>query len=49
MNYKNKKRVEDYINIWLEFNCTVVEIDIKTLLQLNSDKNIFENIINHKI
>lgn len=42
MNYKNKKRVENYINTWLEFNCTVVEVDIKTLLQLNNDKNVFE-------
>ena len=41
MNYKNKKKIEDYVSIWLELNKTVVEIDVKNLLQLNQNVNVF--------
>lgn len=32
MNYSNEKKIEDYINSWIELNNIVVEIDIKTLM-----------------
>lgn len=41
MNYRNRKKTEDYINVWLALNCTVIEVDIKALLQLNSNGDIF--------
>jgi transcription elongation factor Elf1 len=35
MNYTNKKKVEDYLDLWLELKNIVVEIDIKQLMQRN--------------
>lgn len=35
MNYTNKKKVEDYLDLWLELENIVVEIDIKQLMQRN--------------
>lgn len=37
INYKNKKKPEDYINLWLGLNNPVIEVDVKKLLQLNPD------------
>jgi predicted RNA-binding Zn-ribbon protein involved in translation (DUF1610 family) len=35
MDYSNKKKVEDYIDIWLELKNIVVEVDIKMLMSKN--------------
>lgn len=40
---KNKKKIEEYLDIWLELKKTVVEIDIKDLIS-NNTKNKFEAI-----
>jgi predicted RNA-binding Zn-ribbon protein involved in translation (DUF1610 family) len=32
MDYSNKKKIQDYIDIWLELKNTVVEVDIKKLI-----------------
>lgn len=36
MNYSNKKKVQDYIDTWLELGNIVVEVDIKTLMNKGS-------------
>jgi hypothetical protein len=38
MDYTNKKKVEDYIDIWEQLEVIVVEIDTKTLMGFKSDK-----------
>jgi hypothetical protein len=53
MNYRNKKKTEDYIDKWLELKKTVVEVDIKDLLlgnEASSFTPLFSNgkIINSK-
>lgn len=43
MNYHNKKKIEDYIDIWIKLNNTVVEINLKTLINSNiNDYKIFK-------
>ncbi|TPF17953.1 competence protein CoiA family protein [Priestia megaterium] len=44
MNYSNKKEVKDYIDIWLALKKTVVEINIKSLVNIeNKFKALFYN------
>lgn len=47
INYKNKKKVEDYIDIWIELGNTVVEVDTKDIL--NGDKKFKVLYYNGKI
>ena len=35
MNYSNKKKIEDYIDIWMELGNPVVEVDVKELMNWN--------------
>lgn len=35
MNYSNKKKIEDYLDIWLELRSIVVEVDVKALMTWN--------------
>lgn len=37
-DYTNKKKLQDYIDLWIELGNTVVEIDVKTLLNYKKDK-----------
>lgn len=40
----NKKNVDDFINIWLELNNTVVEVDVKDMVERNTKyKAIYSN------
>lgn len=41
MDYTNKKKLEDYIDIWMELGNTVVEIDVKTLIN-NYNSQLFK-------
>ena len=38
MNYSNKKKIEDYIDIWMELGSPVVEVDVKVLMNWNKDE-----------
>ncbi|WP_460284865.1 competence protein CoiA family protein [Clostridium botulinum] len=38
MNYSNKKKLEDYLDIWIGLGNVVVEIDVKTLINSESGK-----------
>ncbi|CAG7839932.1 hypothetical protein CLOHAE12215_01348 [Clostridium haemolyticum] len=38
MNYSNEKKLEDYLDIWMELNNIVVEIDVKTLINSTNNK-----------
>ena len=38
MNHTNKKKLEDYIDIWIGLNNIVVEVDTKTLINSQSKK-----------
>jgi len=38
MNYSNKKRIEEYIDIWMELGNPVVEVDVKELMNWSKDK-----------
>lgn len=40
MNYSNKKKIEDYSDIWIALQNTVLEIDVKTLM--NQSINIIK-------
>ena len=43
LNYTNKKKVKDYLEIWEQLGNIVVEVDIKTLINVSREKNcIFE-------
>lgn len=42
MNYTNKKKVEDYMDKWLELGNPVVEVDIKMLMDASFNKNTYE-------
>jgi len=42
MNYTNKKKVEDYLDKWLELGNPVVEVDLKTLMNASFSKNTYE-------
>lgn len=37
-DYTNKKKLQDYIDLWIGLGNTVVEIDVKTLLNYKKDK-----------
>lgn len=39
MNYSNKKKIKDYIDIWLELKNIVVEVDIKSLMSKEETPN----------
>lgn len=41
MNYTSKKKLEDYLNKWLELKNIVVEVNIKSLMQANYGQNIY--------
>lgn len=36
MNYTNEKKLEDYLDIWIELGNIVVEVDVKTLINSES-------------
>ncbi|EKS4345232.1 hypothetical protein QB607_003236 [Clostridium botulinum] len=38
MNYTNEKKLEDYLDIWIGLGNTVVEVDVKTLINSESGK-----------
>lgn len=38
MNYSNEKKLEDYLDIWIELGKVVVEVDVKTLINSESGK-----------
>jgi len=38
MNYSNKKKIEDYIDIWMELGSPIVEVDVKALMNWSKDK-----------
>lgn len=38
MNYSNKKKIEEYIDIWMELGNPVVEVDVKELMNWDKDK-----------
>ena len=42
MNYTNKKKVEDYMDKWLELGNLVVEVDIKMLMEASFNKSTYE-------
>lgn len=43
MAYSNKKKIEEYLGIWLDIGSTVVEVDIKNLINSNiSSANKFK-------
>ena len=43
LNYTNKKKIKDYLEIWEQLGNIVVEVDIKTLINVSREKNyIFE-------
>lgn len=37
-DYTNKKKLQDYIDLWIELGNAVVEIDVKTLMNYKKDK-----------
>jgi hypothetical protein len=39
MNYTNKKKVKDYLDIWTEIGNIVIEIDVKTLINVSKFKD----------
>ena len=41
-NYSNKKKVSDYVDRWIELNCTVIELDIHKIDK--SDCKIFKPV-----
>jgi len=42
MNYTNKKKVEDYMDKWLELGNPVVEVDLKALMSASLNKTKYE-------
>lgn len=42
MNYTNKKKIEDYLDKWLELGNIVVEVDLKMLMEASFNKSIYE-------
>ena len=42
MNYTNKKKIEDYMDKWLELGNPVVEVDIKMLMEASFNKSTYE-------
>lgn len=38
MNYSNVKKLEDYLDIWIELGNIVVEVDVKTLINTQNDR-----------
>ena len=42
MNYTNKKKIEDYMDKWLELGNPVVEVDIKMLMEASFNKSAYE-------
>lgn len=42
MNYTNKKKVEDYLDKWLELGNSVVEVDLKMLMEASFNKDTYK-------
>lgn len=42
MNYTNKKKVEDYLDKWLELGNPVVEVDLKMLMEASFNKDTYK-------
>ena len=42
MNYTNKKKIEDYMDKWLELGNPVVEVDLKALMSASLNKTKYE-------